>query len=248
MRWLKRLPAALTGAIVGMSTLLILVLAGSVGLGWYPAEHPAFPFALLLGAHGAGLAWPLSALIVAAMLGLLALGGVHPELRTRRRGSALLLGATALHAAWLFGIRPPTSRTGVFHGKFVYGHYGFRPDFLGFCDDPARPLPRGSNLVRRAMPAEDLPVLMAVHVPEDGWHGSHPRDWPETQSDSHGSRYWLVRVRGTLKGPGQYGRPALMQYRLDVDSVLSVSPRRIFQDECGVYDGPTEPPPREQAP
>lgn len=245
MRWLKRLPTALTGAIVGMSILLILILTGSVGLGWYPAEHPVSPFALLIGAYGAGLAWPLSALIVLAMLGLLAVAGVHAPLRTRRRGSALLLGATALHAAWLFGVRPPTSRTGVFHGQLVYGHYGFRPDYLSHCEDPTRPLPRGSDLVKGAM-EPGLPVMMAVHVPEDGWHGSHPRDWPDTQSNSHGTRYWLVRVRGRLTGPGQYGRPGLMQYRLDVDSVLRVSPTDTYHDHCGVYDGPAAP--REQAP
>ncbi|HEY0016385.1 MAG TPA: hypothetical protein VGC13_08705 [Longimicrobium sp.] len=239
MRWLNRLAAGLAGAITGMSILLVLILAGSVGLAWFDADHGAFPWALLLGGFGAGLAWPLFALITAAMLVLLVAAGVRAALRTTRRGSALLLGATALHAAWLFGIRPPAERTGVFTGKFVYGHMGFRPDYLHLCDDPTRPLPRGSDLVKGALPV-DFPLLAAIYLPEDGWHGSHPRDWPSTESDSHGTRHWLVRMRGTLKGPGQYGRPGLMPYRLDVDSVVSVGRSRMFQDECGVYDPPPD--------
>lgn len=239
MRWLKRLPACLTGAITGMSIFLILILAGSIGLGRFAVQSDAFPWAMLFGGFGARLAWPLFALIAGAMLVLLSLGMVRREVRTPRRGSALLLGATALHAAWLFGIRPPAERTGVFAGAFVYGHLGFRPDYLGLCEDPAHPLPRGADLVSRAIEFE-MPVLAAVHVPDQGWRGSHPRDWPSTRSDSHGTQTWLLRVRGTLRGPAQYGRPALMQYRLEVDSVLSVAPSRIFQDECGVYDPPPD--------
>lgn len=244
MRWLNRLAAGLAGAITAMSIFLILVLAGSVGLVGFRANHGAFPWAMLFGGYGARLAWPLSALVAAAMLVLLALALVRRDMRTHRRGSAVLLGATALHAAWLFGIRPPAERTGVFTGKFLYGHYGFRPDLFILCEDPARPLPRGADLVKGAM-GPDFPVLAAVYVPEDGWHGSHPRQWPSTQSDSHGTQYWQLRVRGTLRGPAQYGRPALMQYRLEVDSVLGVSPSRIFQDECGVYDPPPDRPPRD---
>ncbi|MBW3570837.1 MAG: hypothetical protein KY467_07010 [Gemmatimonadetes bacterium] len=239
MRWLNGLAAVLTGAIYGMSIFLILILAGSIGLAWYDHSEPAYFGAMLLGGYGAALAWPLFGLIVSAMLVLLALAIPWRELRTPRRGSALLMGAIALHAAWLFGVGPPASRTGVFVGKFVYGHYGFRPDYFIPCEDPGRPLPRGSNLVQGALPG-DFPLTAAVNVTEKGWRGSHPRDWPPTQSDSHGTQYWLVRVRGTLQGPGQYGRPALMQYLLKVDTVLSVAPIRPFQDACGVYD----PPPR----
>ncbi|HYR08304.1 MAG TPA: hypothetical protein VEQ60_11065 [Longimicrobium sp.] len=244
MRWLNRLAACLAGAIVGMSIFLILILAGSVGLAWFDAKDRAFHGAMLFGGYAGGLAWPLFALVAAAMLVLLALALVRREMRTPRRGSAVLLGAIALHAAWLFGIRPPAERTVVFLGDFVYGHYGFRPDFFIPCADPARPLPRGADLMKGVVERE-IPVLAAVHVPDEGWHGSHPQNWPSTYSDSHGTRTWLVRVRGTLRGPAQYGRPALMQYRLDVDSVLSVSRSRMFQDECGVYDPPPDWPPRE---
>lgn len=237
MRWLNRLAATLTGAINGMSIFLILILAGSVGLRWYDGNDRGFHGALLFGGYAAGLAWPLFAGIVAAMLVLLALGGARRELRTPRRGSALLLGAIALHAAWLFGIRPPATRTGVFHGEFVYGHYGFRPDYFIPCQNPARPLPRGPDLMRGVM-EEEHPVMAAVYVPNTGWRGSHPRRWPSTYSDVHGTRQWLVRVRGTVSGPAQYGTPALMQYRLRVDSVLSVAPSRMYQDECGVYAPP----------
>ena len=245
MRWLNRVAAGLAGAITGMSIFLILILAGSVGLARFDVRHSAFFPSMVFGGFAAGLAWPLFALVAASMLVLLAPAMVRRELRTPRRGAALLLGATALHAAWLFGIRPPGERTGVFHGGFVYGHYGFRPDYFTPCEDPARPLPRGADLVKGAMEPGAPLLAAAVYLPEDVWHGSHPRNWPPTQSDSHGTRYWLVRVRGTLKGPGQYGRPALMQYRLDVDSVLSVAPRRMFQDECGLYDPPPNWPPRE---
>lgn len=244
MRWLNRLAAGLTGAITGMSIFLILILAGSVGLARYDVSQNAFYGAMLFGGYAAGLAWPLFALVVASMAALLVAAGVCVELRTLRRGSALLLGATALHAAWLFGIRPPAHRTGVFSGTFVYGHLGFRPDYLHLCEDPSRPLPRGADLVKGALEPGARMLMAAIHLPEDGWHGSHPRDWPSTQSDSHGTRYWLVRMRGTLKGPGQYGRPGLMQYRLEVDSVVSVARSRIFQDECGVYDQPPDWPPR----
>lgn len=244
MRWLNRLAAGLAGAITGMSIFLILILAGSVGLARFDVHHGAFLWAMLFGGHAAGLAWPLFALIAAAMLVLLAIATRRREMRTVRRGAALLLGAVALLAAWRFGIRPPAERTGVFSGTFVYGHLGFRPDYLALCDDPAHPLPRGADLVKGAMePGEPL-LAAAIHVPEEGWHGSHPQDWPSTESDSHGTRYWLVRMRGTLRGPAQYGRPALMQYRLEVDSVVSVGRSRIFQDECGVYDPPPDWPPR----
>jgi hypothetical protein len=127
----------------------------------------------------------------------------------------------------------------VFHGEFVYGHQGFRPDYLRPCQDPRRPLSRGADLVGGALP-HDFPVLAAVDVPRDGWHGSHPRNWPPTQSDGHGVQSWRVRVRGTLTGPGQYGRPALMHYRLEIDSVLAVAPDERPVDECGV----PRPPPR----
>ncbi|WP_420125162.1 hypothetical protein [Longimicrobium sp.] len=244
MRWLNRLAAGLAGAITGMSVLLILILAGSVGLGWFGQDHGASVWAMLFGGYGAGLAWPLCALTAAAILILLALGVARREVRTLRRGSAVLLGATALHAAWLFGIRPPTERTEVFTGTFVYGHYGFRPDYLALCEDPAHPLARGADLLEGAV-EPGMPVLAAVSIPEQGWRGSHPRAWPSTRSDSHGTRYWQLRVRGTLRGPAQYGRPALMQYRLKVDSVLSVAPSRVFQDECGVEDPPPDWSPRE---
>jgi hypothetical protein len=234
MRWLNRLAAGLTGSITAMSMLLILILAGSVALA-LPPSHDLFPWALLLGGVGARLVWPLFALIVAAMAALLVAAGVCAELRTPRRGSALLLGVVALHAAWLFGIRPPGVRTGVFEGRFVYGHMGFRPDYLSFCEDPANPLPRGADLVSHVLESEP-PPMAAIHVPDAGWHGSHPDRWPFTTSDSHGTQSWLVRVRGKLIGPGQYGVPALMQYRLKVDSVLSVAPLIWRQDECGVYD------------
>jgi hypothetical protein len=75
-------------------------------------------------------------------------------------------------------------------------------------------------------------------VPDAGWHGSHPDRWPSTTPDVHGTQSWLARVRGRLVGPGQYGTPALMQYRLEVDGVLRVAPMRWRQNQCGVYHLP----------
>lgn len=245
MRGLNPLAAGLTGAIAGMSIFLILILAGSVGLARLDAGHDAFPWAMLFGGFGAALAWPLFALVAASMLGLLALVIGWRATRTGRRGAALLLGAVALFAGYRFGIRPPAERTGVFRGQFVYGHLGFRPDYFSPCEDPARPLPRGADLVKGAMEPGAPLLAAAVYLSDQGWNGSHPRNWPATRSDSHGTQTWLVRVRGTLKGPGQYGRPALMQYRLEIDSVLSVAPTRLYQDECGVDHPPPEWPPRD---
>lgn len=75
--------------------------------------------------------------------------------------------------------------------------------------------------------------------------GSHPRSWLSTRSDSHGVQYWQVLMRGTLIGPGHYGSPPVLHYRLKVDRVVSVLPSRIYQDECGVFDPPAGSPPRE---
>ncbi|HYW12179.1 MAG TPA: hypothetical protein VE871_09480, partial [Longimicrobium sp.] len=69
-----------------------------------------------------------------------------------------------------------------------------------------------------------------------GWHGSHPDDWPNTVSDSHGGQYFTLRVRGTLTGPGNYGFPPAFQYRLRVDSILHVAPRHPADDRTCEID------------
>lgn len=242
MHRLNRLAAILRWTMLTLTVALIVVLVCSTALAWrrpYP-DGPA-GVAFLIGLFGPGIVWPACVLIAGAGVGALGLAAARPELRTRGTGAAVLLAIVGLHAAWVAGVRPPVSRTGVFAGEFVYGHMGFRPDFFVPCQEPARPLPRGADLLKGAM-EPGMPILAAVDVPERGWHGAHPRRWPATESDSHGTRHWLVRVRGRLTGPAQYGTPALMQYRLDVDTVLEVSPKRTFQDECGVYDPPPGPP------
>jgi hypothetical protein len=239
-RWLNLVAALLTAAITAMGILLILVLAGGAVID----REKQIPERIaevgkIFGFFGAGLAWPLFALVAAAMLGLLALGAVRGELQSPRRGAALMLGAVALHAAWLLGLRPPAARTGEFLGTYVHGSLSLKPDLLIPCQDPAHPLPRGMELPLGPRDPE-IPVMAAIRLPDEGWHGSHPRNWPDSWSDVHGTQYWLVRVRGTLIGPGQYGWPPAMHYRLRVDSVLSVRPDRMFQDECGVYDPPPD--------
>jgi hypothetical protein len=244
-RWLNHAATALTAATTAMSILLVLVLAGG-GAIEREKQLPELVFTVgaVFGFWGAGLAWPLFALTGAAMLALLGLGALRGELQSPRRGAALLLGAIALHAAWLIGVRPPAVRTGVFTGTYVHGWVSMQPDALLPCQDPAHPWPRGTELPIGPRDRE-LPLMAAVRLPEEGWHGSHPGNWPPSRSDSHGTQYWLVRVRGTLIGPGQYGWPPAMHYKLRVDSVLDVRPQRMFQDECGVYDPPADWPPRE---
>ena len=232
MRWLNRLAAGLTGAISGMSIFLVLILAGAVANRWRgDVSQFGQDWGLVFGGYAAGLAWPLSALIAAAMLALLVIAGVGAKLRTPRRGSALLLGATALHAAWLFGIRPPASRPVVFLGKYVHGDWNQATDYFFPCEDPGRRLPRGADLTRPLIESDGLRI--SVPLPDSGWAGSHPRHWPSSVSNSHGTQYWLVRLRGTITGPGHYGRPPIMHYRMRVDSVLSVAPMYEWEDECG---------------
>ncbi len=239
-RWLNRLAAVLTAAITATSMLLILVLAGGAVLDRVEQRQGFWAgFGMTFGFWGAGLAWPLFALVAGTMLALLALGAARTELQSARRRTALILGAVVLHGAWDRGLRPPAARMGEFLGTYVHGSVSVAPDMLIPCLDPADPLPRGMELSLSPRDTE-VPVLAAIDLPDEGWHGSHPRNWPDSWSDSHGSQYWLVRVRGTLVGPGHYGRPPAMHYRLRVDSVLSVGPTRMFQDECGVYDPPPD--------
>jgi hypothetical protein len=219
----RRVAAALTLTIAVLGLVLILVLAGSAALVRdAPGPERFTGFAHTFGGYGAGLAWPAFALLSVALAGALLVAALRPDLRSGPRAFAVALGAAAWIAAAVEGVRPPTSRTGVFTGSLVYGTV-LHPDAFVPCIDPARPLPRGVELGFGRV--QDLPLWALVRVPEKGWHGSHPGDWPHRPSDSHGGLYFTVRVRGTLTGPGNYGTPAGFQYRLRIDSVLYTSPQ-----------------------
>lgn len=230
----RRAATVLSNILVALSVVLTLVLAGSAALRPRGQAPPWLEkFGHVFGGYGAGLAWPVFGLLTLALACAALVLALRPDLRGRRRAFTLALGAAAWIAAAVMGVRPPTSRTGVFAGELVYGTV-MHPDLFVPCTDPARPLPRGPALgLGRVQP---VPLLALVHVPEGGWNGSHPRDWPSTVSDSHGGLYFSVRVRGTLTGPGNYGMPAAYEYRLRIDSVLHVVPRHPADDRpCEIY-------------
>jgi hypothetical protein len=226
----RRVATGLTLTIAALGLVLILVLAGTAALELdAPGPERFTGFGYTFGGYAAGLAWPVLALLSAALAGAALVAALRPDLRSGRRAVAVALGAAAWIAAAVEGVRPPTSRTGVFTGGYVHGT-PLHPDAFIPCTDSARPLPRGVELGFGRV--QDLPLWALVRVPEKGWHGSHPGDWPHGTSDSHGGLYFTIRVRGTLTGPGNYGIPAGFQYRLRIDSVLSTRPRRAGHPPC----------------
>lgn len=231
---IRRAAAFLMITLVALSLVLMLVLGGSAALRPRGQAPPWLEkFGHTFGGYGAGLAWPVFALLTVALAGAALALALRPDLRSRRLAFTLALGTAAWIAAVVMGVRPPTSRTGVFAGELVYGTV-MHPDVFLPCIDPARPLPRGPALGFRRV--QHIPLLALVNIPERGWNGSHPRDWPSTVSDSHGGLYFSVRVHGTLTGPGNYGIPAAFEYRLRIDSVLQVVPRHPADDRpCETY-------------
>lgn len=224
----------LTITIEALSLLLMLVLAGTAAL-VLGRQGPKWVegFGYTFGGFGAGLAWPVFALLSVALAGAGLVAALRPDLRSGRRAFAVAMGTAAWIAAVVEGVRPPASRTGVFTGELVYGTV-MHPDAFIPCEDPARPLPRGVELGFGRV--QELPLWALVRVPGEGWHGSHPHDWPHKVSDPHGGLSFRVRLRGTLTGPGSYGFPAGFQYRLRIDSILHVVPRHPAGDRpCTIY-------------
>lgn len=221
---IRRAADVLTVAIEALGLLLMLILAGSAALPYLDTLPGVVDgFARVFGGWGVWLAWPLLALLCVSVASVIGAAAIWPRLRSGRRTVAVVLGASACVAAVVEGVRPPVSRTGVFTGGFVYGTV-MHPDIFIPCSDTAPSLPRGGGLGFEQI--QELPLMALIRVPERGWHGSHPRDWPHTVSDSHGGLYYTIRVRGTLTGPGNYGSPPAIQYRMRIDSVLSTTPRR----------------------
>jgi hypothetical protein len=238
----RKVASFLVIAIEALSLVLMLVLAGSAAL----VLRDRVPkwvegFGNIFGGLGAGLAWPVFALLSVALAGALLVAALRPDLRSGRRAFAVVLGAAAWIAAVVEGVRPPTSRTGVFTGELVYRTLLHADAFIP-CIDPARPLPRGVELGFGRV--QDIPLWALVRIPDEGWHGSHPRDWPHTVSNSHGGLYFTLRVRGTLTGPGNYGFPPGFQYRLRIDSILHVAPQHPADDPpCATYRASAAAPP-----
>lgn len=224
----RRVASFLMITIGALSLVLLLVLAGTAAL-VLEERGPEWveTFAYWFGGMAAGLAWPVLALLSVALAGAVLVAALRPDLRSRRRALVLAVGAAAWIAAVVEGVRPPTSHTGVFTGEFVYGTL-MHPDAFVPCKDPARPLSHGVELGFGRV--QEIPVWALVQVPEDGWRGSHPRDWPSTRMDPHGGSYYNLRVRGTLTGPGNYGVPAAFQYRLRIDRILEITPRHPADD------------------
>jgi hypothetical protein len=94
----------------------------------------------------------------------------------------------------------------------------------------------GARLGFDARDGGELSPMADVRLPRSGWNGVQPARWPGTYTDFHHTRSYLLRVRGRLTGPGHYGWPPVMQYRLRVDSILEVIPRpagpEAFQTLC----------------
>lgn len=225
----RRFAAAGAWSVASASAALLFLVACGMAIDT-PGRVPGLGKELaFLAAHAAGLVRPLFAFLSAAIPTALLVAIVLPDRRTWRVGLVLVLAAGAWLAARGMGVRPPTSRTGVFYGMVVYGTV-LHADVFVPCPDSAPPLPRGADLVRGG--PEQLPVLASIRVPSSGWYGSHPSRWQRSWSDSHGGRYYIVHLRGTMSGPGHYGGlPPFAQYRFDVDSVVAIQTRRR-EDHC----------------
>lgn len=216
----KKLARVLAILMAGASLLLIAILVAGVILDSYRRyPEPVEGVAWMLF-HAAGMAWPLVVLLGCALAAALLLA-TRPRFRTRWLWPGCVLAGGALLTAWSMGVRMPVTRTGVFAGRYVHHPVCCRDLDLFLPDDS---LPRGAQIGLVAHQRQGTPVMAAVRVPESGWHGNHPDQWKIDYSDSHGATYFCLRVRGRLTGPGQYGWPPAFQYRLRVDSVVSVRP------------------------
>lgn len=223
----------LTWLLASLSAGLLLVLAASLVLRQPGQAPPIVEDTAMLLLHAAAAVWPATLLLAICWGVAVLLAILRPELR--RWPWFILLGtcAVTLAALWTSGVRPPTSRVGVFVGMYVQHPLCCRTDIFIPAPTANRPLSRGADLW--GLP-DDLPPIATVRAPESGWGGNHPDSWPSLPSDSHGAQYFCVRMRGTLMGPGQYGRPPVLQYRFAVDTVLAVRPQLPSGFEC---DGPS---------
>lgn len=225
----RRLASILTWIIAPLSLFLLLVVVPAL-LAQAPGASDFVRNLADSATLGAGRVWAASVLVAIALTIQSGLMVLWSSLRSWGRATVLALGALAIGATWAAGVRPPTTREGVFRGTYAVHPLDFSADMFFPCEDPAKPLPRGAQLGWAG--SRDTFLVVAVRPPGRGWHGSHPSDWPDTYSDVHGVKYYLVQLRGRLTGPGQYGWPPAAQYKLKVDSVVSMRPRSRRQREC----------------
>ena len=211
-----------------LSLLVLATLVGAVLMEAYTRiSSPLQGLAFLL-LHGAGLVVPVAVLLIVLVAAASLLWFAQPSLRSWSLALGCALAVAALFGSWHQGIRLPQARTGEFAGRYILNPLCCRSDIFVPIQDPNHPLPRGAEL--GAPFEQDVPILAAVRVPKRGWYGSHPSQWTATYSDSHGAQSFCIRIRGRLTGPGQYGWPPALQYRLSIDSVIDIAPRRSGED------------------
>ena len=188
------------------AALCVIMGAGTVYTQFPDAPRLVLsPVAFVLGA--AGLVFPgLVLLLVCSALSLFfALASGDERSRSFRVG---LLSAATFLFAWQSGIRIPYSRTAVFTGSYVHHPQDFHQDIFVPTPDSAKPLPFGARLFwggARAREVKGFPPIAAVFVPPEGWHGSHPRNWPAgaRDPDARPTRRLRWRATATTRGGGE---------------------------------------------
>jgi hypothetical protein len=211
-----------------LSLLALATLLGSVLMEAYTRiSSPLQGLAFLL-LHGAGLVVPVAVLLIVLVAAASLLLLTQPSLRSVSLMLGCALAVATVFGLWHKGVRLPQVRTGEFAGRYILNPLCCKSDIFIPSQDPNHPLSRGAEL--GAPFEQNVPILAAVRVPRHGWYGSHPSQWPATYSDSHGAQSFCIRVRGRLTGPGQYGWPPVLQYRLSIDSVIATAPRLSRED------------------
>ena len=105
---------------------------------------------------------------------------------------------------------PPTStRVGVFRGAYSWG---FEHSRLQVCSEPALGIEPGPHPGLMS----DLRVWVQLPIP-----GAKHIEWERLKQQSTNVYF---RARGALSGPGKYGHMGVSDYKLVVDSILTVLP------------------------
>jgi hypothetical protein len=218
--------AAVLSSILGASALIERLDLAALPM-------PAMRALLALGLFASPAVLPLSVLSLASGVSTVTM------LRRMDRGRRLRLGGVGLFCltvpvlAIAAGVRWPSATAGTFTGEYFDGPLNFEPDLFLLCDVPGQPLlARGAELGSGVLPREIDVLGAAVEPPSDGWPGGGPNQWPSVVSDSHGTQGYHVTVRGRMVGPGNYGWPPYATYRLEVDTVLSVTPLHPMDARC----------------
>jgi hypothetical protein len=208
-----------------LSAVLILILLGSAALqGVDTVPNRFVASALALGLYATSAAWPVFVTLIVVLVTATTFEITRVKIE-RWRWMIIVIGAATVVWAWSEGIRRPLTHEGIFVGEYILSPLNFEPDLFLPCEEGKYGLPRGAELGHGALGGIEVPIMAAVDVPNSGWHGVRPTEWPDTFSDSHGAQYFFVRMKGKMIGPGNYGSPPYAHYKFQVDSVLSTSPR-----------------------